>query len=149
MIRTVILSLLCWACAVANLTESIAESTIVEYEPFTALKRSRLVGLFPFDNDNNNVVPLTSESTSSRYLKELLYPKFASFHPLLFQMHRLLADASSAKRSSDAVQKWSVFLSGNSNISIPISIAPVQLPVLTVGAWVKPTAPEEGWSEQT
>jgi hypothetical protein len=42
----------------AILTKHAPTSNSVVYEPFTTLKRDKLVGLFGFDEDLYNVVPL-------------------------------------------------------------------------------------------
>jgi hypothetical protein len=46
----------------AVLTKHVPTSNSVVYEPYTILKRDKLVGLFGFDEDMYNVVPLRTTS---------------------------------------------------------------------------------------
>lgn len=61
-----VLLLLVLTCVAASfaaiLTKHVPASNSVIYEPFTVLKRDKLVGLFGFDEDMYNVVPLRTSS---------------------------------------------------------------------------------------
>ncbi|KAJ1418018.1 hypothetical protein B484DRAFT_421873, partial [Ochromonadaceae sp. CCMP2298] len=100
-----------WIAFVALLSNA---NKIQDYEPYTALQRDKLVALFPFDADSANLVPLENDDVA----------------------YRLIADTSSAKRSQDAVQGRSIYLGA---VSVPLSISPTTFPLLTLGAWVKPS----------
>lgn len=57
----------------------------------------------------------------------------------MFFSFRLSADLNNVNISSDSVQDWSVYLNGFNNIVLPLTLSPTSFPLLTIGAWVKPT----------
>ena len=64
LIMYVLLGICFIASCAANLVSS---SRAVKYEPYTVIKRNKLIGLFGFDGDSQNVIPFGESALSNRY----------------------------------------------------------------------------------
>lgn len=110
-------------------------SASLAFEPFTTLKRSKLIGLYGFNNGGMNEIPLSGITISERFVSAIAYDALllrSSHYPF-----RLDTNVSSVKITSDAVDQWSIYLSGSSKLVVPLNIDTSEKPYLTVGAWVK------------
>jgi hypothetical protein len=61
----ILLITFCYKCTVAT---SVSQT----YEPFTLLQPSNLIGLFSFDGDDNNLIPINKETGTTRCVGNLL-----------------------------------------------------------------------------
>ena len=118
------------------------------YEPYTIIKTNKFIGLFPFDGNGFNTIPLGSNDNANRcgHLEKAMLRSKLRNNALtkwgvycLYILNRLMADLSQVNTSSDGVEGWSVFLNGASAVNVPLTVNPASFPLLTIGAWIKPS----------
>jgi hypothetical protein len=57
-----------WSVLVLLAAYACSQASLLEYEPYTVLKRDKLIGFFPFDKSFVNIAPFfdVSNATSTR-----------------------------------------------------------------------------------
>ena len=99
-----------------------------EYEPYTLVKREKLVGLFTFDD--LNITNVVHELDNNFYDKSMTHAHRGYYN-------------GNIQLSSVAIHGSSIYFDGRSNIVLPLSFDPIIFPKITIGAWVKVTTIED------
>jgi hypothetical protein len=110
--------------------------TIFNYEPYSLIETTRLIGFFNFDSLNiSNIAPNFEERNERYYILTDFTSKI--------NIYCFSASAYGVKSSSISIQGQSLYFDGSSYIEIPVNINPNYLPKITIGAWIRSVSTED------